>query len=244
MKAADFSEDKFLGGRIIAAQPSHGFRAGHDSVLLAAAVPATSGECVLELGSGSGVASLCLVARVAGCEVLGIEIDPTLVALANENAKRNKMDSRARFIAGDAREARWEGAPFDLVFFNPPFHPDTGQISPNSSRDRATRDTGDAVRSWTERALAVVKSGGTVTAILRADRLDDFLQASGRAGVSVLPLLPSIGEKAKRVIVRIRKDDSAALFTAPGFTLHEDGRPTHGAEAVLRHAAALPLTRA
>jgi tRNA1(Val) A37 N6-methylase TrmN6 len=238
-----FTFDGFLGERLTIAQPKHGFRAGHDAVLLVAAVPAKAGESVLELGSGSGVSSLCLAARVSGCEVLGVEIDPALAALANENAKRNKMDLRVRFIADDARSVNPDGTPFEHVFFNPPFHPDTGQVSPTPARDRATRDMDDAVRAWTARALTLAKTGGTVTAILRADRLDDFLGVSGKAGAAVLPLLAGVGEPPKRVIVQIRKGDSAALFTAPGFALHEGGRPTHGAEAVLRHGAALPLTR-
>ncbi len=241
MNTGDFTADGFLDGRITIAQPKLGFRAGHDSVLLAAAVPASSGERILELGAGSGVSSLCLAARVSGCKVLGVEIDPALVALANDNAKRNKMDSRVRFVVGDACEVMPDSAPFDHVFFNPPFHPDTGQVSPNASRDIATRDTEDAVRSWTARALALVRSGGTVTAVLRAGRLNDFLAISGKAGASVLPLLPGVGEPPKRIIVQAVRGDSTPLFTLPGFPLHEGGRPTHGAEAVLRFAAALPL---
>lgn len=236
---AEVTQDGFLGGRLTIAQPRHGFRAGHDSVLLAATIPAKAGERILEFGSGVGVASLCLAARVANCEILGIEIDWALVALANDNAKRNGLN--ARFVAGDAREAKSEGAPFDHVFFNPPFHPDTGQVSLHAARDRATRDTDDAVRSWTERALQLVKAGGTVTAILRADRLEDFLSVTGKRGVVVLPLLPSAGDPPKRVIVQLRMGDPAPLATMAGFPLHEDGRPTHGAEAVLRHAAALPI---
>lgn len=236
----DITEDGFLGGRLTIAQPKQGFRAGHDSVLLAAAVPASAGERILELGSGVGVASLCLAARVGDCEIFGIEIDPALVMLANDNARRNALTQRVHFVAGDARQAKFE-TPFDHVFFNPPFHPDTGQVSPHASRDRATRDTGDAVGTWTERALELVKPGGTVTAILRADRLDDFLKASGKFGVVVLPLLSSVGEEPKRVIVQQRKGERAALRTMTGFPLHEGGRPTHGAEAVLRHAAALPV---
>lgn len=235
----DFTLDGFLGGRLTIAQPKNGFRAGHDSVLLAAAVPASAGERVLELGSGVGVASLCLAARTK-CDVLGIEIDPALVAISNENAQRNGM-ARARYMVGDAGSTQPDGAPFDHVFFNPPFHPDTGQVSPHAARDRATRDTDDAVRLWAERALTLVKQGGTVTAILRADRQDDFLQASGNAGVAVLPLLPSVGETPKRVIVQKRMGDGSPLRTMAGLPLHEHGRPTHGAEAVLRHGAALPL---
>ena len=242
-KNRDFTEDKFLGGRISIKQPKQGFRAGHDSVLLAAAVSARADDRILELGSGSGVSSLCLATRISGCEVLGIEIDSALVALANENAKRNGMGERVRFVTGDAREVKPDSAPFDHVFFNPPFHPDTGQVSPHAARDLATRDTDDAVHSWTKHAMTLVKSGGAVTAILRADRQDDFLAVSGRAGAVVLPLLPGVGEPPKRVIVQKHLGNTTPFSTMTGFPLHEEGRPTHGAEAVLRHAAALPLVK-
>ena len=39
---AGITEDRLLDGRVILRQPRDGFRAGIDSVLLAAAVPATS----------------------------------------------------------------------------------------------------------------------------------------------------------------------------------------------------------
>ena len=68
--------DRFLGGRIVAAQPKTGFRAGHDSVLLAAAIPDDPGGKVLELGSGAGIASICFAWRAANSSVRGVEIDP------------------------------------------------------------------------------------------------------------------------------------------------------------------------
>ncbi|MEO0665427.1 MAG: methyltransferase, partial [Pseudomonadota bacterium] len=67
--------DAFLGGRVKAWQPRHGYRAGVDAVLLAAACPAKAGESVLELGCGVGVASLCLAART-GAVPTGVEIQP------------------------------------------------------------------------------------------------------------------------------------------------------------------------
>ena len=93
--------DRFLGGRLTIAQPKRAFRAGHDTVLLAAAVPAGPREFVLELGAGAGVASLCLAVRVPDVRLLGIELNPELVRLANENAVRNGMGERVRFEAGD-----------------------------------------------------------------------------------------------------------------------------------------------
>jgi tRNA1(Val) A37 N6-methylase TrmN6 len=242
--------DRFLGGRLRIAQSAHGFRAGHDTVLLAAAVPAQAGARVLELGSGAGVASLCLAARVCGAHILGIEIDADAVTLANENAARNGMEGRVRFEPGDAANAdsllilsrshsdRLEG--YDHVFFNPPFHPPTGQRSPNATRARAMHDNGEILARWTRTALALTRSGGTVTAILPANRADEMLIS--KDGAVLFPFFPHAGEPAKRAIVRIVKDSALPFRIASGLVLHEaDGRNTEAAETVLRYGAELRL---
>ena len=237
MTAPDFTLDGFLGGLIEVRQPKQGFRAGHDTVLLAAAIPARAGEHVLELGSGAGVGSLCLAARVE-CEITGVELDAALVALANENAKANGYAERVKFVAGDARS--FFGGPYDRGFFNPPFHHASGDVSPNPARDAATRDSGDALHQWTANALRQVHKGGTVTLIVRADRVPELVAAFPRAGLSVLPLRRRADESPKRAVVRLEKGSTAPMREAKGLVLHEtDGTPTSAAEAVLRHAAAL-----
>jgi tRNA1Val (adenine37-N6)-methyltransferase len=84
----DLTRDAFLGGRLHVWQPARGYRAGTDPVFLAAACPARSGEHVLELGCGVGVASLCLAARVEGLALTGVERQVDYAALARRNAER------------------------------------------------------------------------------------------------------------------------------------------------------------
>jgi tRNA1Val (adenine37-N6)-methyltransferase len=234
-----FTRDRFLGGRVLADQPGKGFRAGHDTVLLAASVPAHPGDSVLELGAGTGVASLCLAARMPEISILGVEIDEGLVAVANANAVLNGVADRVRFEAGDAVTLA-PGKRFTHVFFNPPFHPETGRGSSDASRERAKRGGKDLIARWTSVALAHALAG--VTAILRADRIEEMLgQAPGRLA-HVLPLLPRAGEAAKRAIVRIEIGKSGEPIVLNGFVLHEaDGKNTKAAEAVLRHGAAIAL---
>jgi tRNA1(Val) A37 N6-methylase TrmN6 len=237
----DFTLDRFLGGRLTITQPKKGFRAGHDTVLLAATVPAEAGSHCLELGAGTGVASLCLAARIPGVFVLGLEIDQDLVRLANENAARNGLTNCARFEPGDVARLGAAG-PFDHVFFNPPFHPVSGNPSPNMGRDRAMRDADDAVSAWTRVARASTRSGGTVTAILRADRADEMLDERGSDAATLFPLFPHAGEPPKRVIVQLELGHSGPVRQAAGLVLHAtDGRNTEGAEAVLRRGARLRL---
>ena len=233
--------DKFLDGRVVADQRGAGFRSGLDAVMLAASVPAGAGETALELGSGAGVASLCLAARVPGCEIWGLEIDPALVRLATANAAANNAADRVHFLAGDALqpppELRHE---FQHVFCNPPFHAGEGQTPPAAARARALHDAG-TLPDWLAAGLKRTASGGSFTAILRADRLGEALAALPERGLAILPLWPKAGgpsrqgEAAKRVVVQCRKGARAPLALLPGLVLHEaDGRYTPRADAILR----------
>ena len=235
----------FLDGRIIASQPKDGFQSGLDAVMLAAAVPAKPGEKVLELGAGAGVASLCLMARVEGLDLVGVEIDPELADYAQDNAYANcEMTADARFVAADIFALPPElKRDFDQVFANPPFHGE-GQVSPDPARAAALMDHG-ALNDWLKLGLQRTVSGGFFTTILRADRLNEALATFPGRGLCAFPLWPRQSEVAKRVIVQVRKGSNAPFALLPGLVLHqEDGSWTPEADAVLRRGNALALSGA
>jgi len=234
--------DTFLDGRVKVAQPGSGFRSGLDAVMLAAAVPAKDGNNALELGAGSGVASLCLEGRVPGVNVTGVERDPELAALANHNAVSN--NAKARFVSADIFALPPElKRDFDQVLANPPFHGE-GQASPDAARAAALMDDG-RLPDWLALGLQRTISGGYFTAILRADRLNQALAAMPQKGLCVFPLVPRSGEAPKRVIVQARKGSKAPFTLLPGLVLHwGDGSWTPEADAVLRRGSALALSGA
>jgi len=235
----------FLDGRIIAAQPRDGFQSGSDAVFLAAAVPARQGEKTLELGAGSGIASLCLMTRVSGLDVTGVEIDPVAASYAQDNAYANCAETAdARFICADIFALPPElKRDFDQVFANPPFHGE-GQASPDAARAAALMDDG-RLGDWLKLGLQRTVSGGYFTAILRADRLNEALAALPEKGVAAFPLFPRAGESPKRVIVQARKGSKAPFALLPGLVLHQpDGSWTPEADAVLRRGGALALSGA
>lgn len=242
------SDDALLGGRVKLLQPTEGYRAAIDPVLLAAAVPAAAADRVLDLGCGVGAASLCLAARVAGCRVTGIEVQRELVRLAGENAARNGVADRVTFMAGDIRNPppRLEPGRFAHVMANPPYmEAEAASPSPLPAKVTATIEGGADLAAWVRFALAMARQRGSITFIHRADRLEHLLaQFAGRAGaIVVLPLWPGAGKPAKRVIVHARKDIATPTRLLPGLVLHEaDGRYTAAADAVLRDGVALPLT--
>jgi len=241
------TEDHVLGGRVLLRQMGEGLRVAIDPILLAAAVPAEPGEIVLDLGTGNGVAALCLARRCVGCRVVGLELQPELMRQAAENATLNGLDAAVSVMVGDvgAPPPRLAPATFHHVMANPPYlKAGTGTVPANPLKALAIAEGEADLAVWIRTALAMVRPRGTISIIHRADRLDALLAAfGGRAGeIVVFPLWPNAGKAAKRVLVRARRDSGAPLRLAPGLVLHDgEGRFTPGADAILRDAAALEL---
>ena len=246
-RAVEISEDGLLDGRVRLRQPLVGYRAAIDPVFLAAAVPAEPGESLLDLGCGAGAAALCLLARVPGTRVTGLEIQAELVRLAGENGRDNGWGARFLPLAGDVARPPLRLAPgsFHHVLCNPPqLAAERALTAADPGRDLANREGAARLGDWVTTAFAMVRPKGTITFIHRADRLDDLLSAfSGRAGeLVVFPLWPGAGKAAKRVLVRARKDAATPLRLAPGLVLHQaDGSFTAAAETVLRAGKGLEL---
>lgn len=241
---SEVTEDELLSGRIRLLQPKHGYRVAVDPVLLAAAVPAGPGDLVLDAGTGTGAAALCLAARAPGCRIVGLEMQVALVELARRNVAGNGLGERIDLVAGDLAAWAPEGRqPFDHVMSNPPFLDEArGSLPPDPQR-RMAHVLSMQLPAWIDVCLRRLRPGGNLTMIHRADRLDTILASlSGRAGaVTVIPLWPREGAPAaRRVIVRAIKGSRAPVFLSRGLVLHDaTGQFTAAAEAILRHAAAL-----
>ena len=247
---ARLTRDRLLGGRVTLLQPASGYRAAIDPVLLAAAAPARRGETVAELGCGAGAAALCLTARAPDVRAVGVERDAALAALAERNAAENGAADRVRIVRADIADiraprdlARHGLAPCDHAMANPPHLPPE-RAMPARRGDPATVETGASLDDWVTAALALLRPGGGLSLIHRADRMDGLLAAlHGRAGeVVIFPLWPKAGRAARRVLARARKAARGPARLAPGLVLHRaDGRYTEEAEAVLRHGAPLRI---
>jgi tRNA1(Val) A37 N6-methylase TrmN6 len=246
------TDDAVLGGRLRLRQPARGHRFGHDAILLAASTPAAAGEVAVDLGAGVGAAGLALARRVAGVTVRLVEIDPELAALAAENAARNGLGERvtahALDVAAPAAQFAAAGlgpASADRVLMNPPFHPSgRAQGSPDARRRAAHLAAPGALATWVGSAARLLRVGGTLSAIHRADAMDALvgLLEPAFGALAILPVHPRPAAGAIRILVRAAKGARAPLRLLPGLVLNDDcGRPAARAEAVLRDGAALPL---
>lgn len=241
------SEDSLLGGQVRILQPLQGYRAAIDPVLLAAAVDPAGGRQVLELGCGTGAASLCLLRRCPELRVTGLELDPESAALARRSAALNGLEDRFQVLEGDllAPPPELAGRAFDQAICNPPYNrAASATASPKAALAGAHSESAAVLDDWIAAARRSLKPKGRLTLIHRADRLGEILALlQGWAGeILVFPLWPGENKPAKRVLLRARAGVGTPMKLLAGLTLHgADGGFTPQAETILRQGAALPL---
>jgi tRNA1(Val) A37 N6-methylase TrmN6 len=246
------TDDAVLGGRLKLHQPARGHRVGHDAILLAASTFAAAGDVAVDLGAGVGAAGLALALRLPGVSVRLVELDAELAGLAAQNAARNGLASRVTTHALDVAAPLVDFAAAglgpgtaDRVLMNPPFL-DVGraQASPDARRRAAHMAAPGSLAIWIGTAARLLRAGGSLTLICRADGLSELLGLIEEAfgAVTVQPVHPKPAAPAIRVLARAAKGSRAPFGLLPGLVLNgADGRPTAEAEAVLRGGSTLPL---
>ncbi len=160
-----------------------------EPVRLAARIPAVAGKSVLDVGTGTGVLALLLLARGAASAV-ATDLDPRAVDCAEANARGLGFAGRLRAVQADLFPP--DPTAFDLVVANPPWLPQT----PQTRLDGAVYDPdGRFVRGFLERLRGHLAPAGRGYLILSdfAERLGlrapDFLaQEAARQGLALREL--------------------------------------------------------
>ncbi len=238
----DLAEGALLAGRVRYWQNREGYRTGIEPVLLAAACPARPGERVLELGTGAGAALLCLAARVPGVHGVGVELDPTMAALARRNLAANGWDD---IIVTEADAAGFTAdAPFDHAISNPPWHDSASTPSPVPGRRRAKQARGGLLAAWCDAAARALRPGATLTLVLPAALVGNAFEALAGAGLAapaLFPLWPREGRSARLILLQARRGARGAACVLPGAVLHEGPGWSAWADRVLRDGAAISM---
>jgi tRNA1(Val) A37 N6-methylase TrmN6 len=246
----EFTEDAFLGGQLRLRQPKSGHRAGHDAMLLAAATSARSGDRVVDFGAGVGAAGLAVAKRVAGIELVLVEIDEALAGLARGNADSNAIAADVIVLdvastAGAFAAVGLSPDSVDVVLMNPPFNDAARhRASPDKAREIAHVATAATLESWIHAARRILKSGGALSLIWRADGLLEVLAALDR-GFGSLAILPVHGDAkmpAIRVLIRAIKGGKAPTRLHAALMLNDESAvPNKQVQDILSGKEVLPL---
>jgi tRNA1(Val) A37 N6-methylase TrmN6 len=237
------AQQTLLGGKIIYQQLDSGHRTGIEPVLLAASIPAKPGATILEAGTGAGAGLLCLAHRVELGIGIGLEREPTLAALAAANLRANHCSTGA-ILVGDLIAAPLARRRFDHVMANPPWFDPANTASPDPLRRLARAISAPGLEDWITTLASLLRPGGTITLILPASRLPEFVQGCATAHIGalkIMPLWPRAGRPAKLMIVQGCLQGRSPLRLLAGLTLHDTNGFSPTAEQILRDGAALAL---
>jgi tRNA1(Val) A37 N6-methylase TrmN6 len=244
------STDAFLDGRLMLRQPLKGHRIGTDALLLAAVTPPIGRVC--DLGSGVGLVGLALGLAGATGVVL-VEREAVFAACARINAEKAGLGAHVNVAEVDVfdrrailADPRLADQSFDAVATNPPYDQALrGRRTPNALKLAAHAMAGGNLTNWLACAVRLLKDGGVLTLIHRADKLADVLAAlPRRAGsVAIRPVLPRDGEGATRILVSAIAGSRAPLSILPPLILHDavgqftpEARQIHEGRAALARA--------
>lgn len=177
-----------------------------DAVLLAHFASVRKSGKVADLGAGTGVIGLLLVARGAAA-VTGIELNPAMADMASRSAKLNGLEDKLRIINGDLRLITdlLPGGNFELVVSNPPYRPiGGGYISPNDQVAMARHELTASLTDIVAAARYLVKYRGRFAMVHLPERLAEITLAMCQAGIEPKRLqfvYPRVDKKPNMVLI-------------------------------------------
>lgn len=237
----DYTEDYLLDKHLRIFQPTDGYRASTDAVMLSAMIgKIKKGDSILDVGSGTGAISLCLAARFQtfAPQITGLELQPALAGLSNQSAAANGFEKFLHYVNCDIKHKpqEIENCSFAHVITNPPYA-ESDMPSPNESKALAHNHHDFSLAGWIDFCIKMIKPQGHFYIINRAEAVDEILSAiHGKLGhIEIIPLFSKAGQKAKRVIIRAQKDNRTPTVIHSSLIIHEDnGNYTETAQKILR----------
>lgn len=162
-----------------------------DTETLVEAALAEPFERLLDLGTGSGILAVTLLAERPGATGVATDISDPALELARANAARHAVLDRLKMRRGSWWEAVPEGAVFDLIVSNPPYvsQADYPKLAPEITEyePRAALTPGgdglDAYRAILHGLPGRLAPGGRLAVEIGADQALDVRELFAAAGL-------------------------------------------------------------
>ena len=181
---AEFERLDTVNEQIRLIQNKNGLTFGTDAFLLAAYVRSMSHAHAVELGGGTGIVSLLLLAKNKVERVSVAEVQPNFAQLIERNADLNGFADRLNTICCDVRTLtpKQIGSEVPLVFANPPYMKcSTGKRNEADEKYIARHEVCGTITDFCDCAGRLLKHGGKFVCVWRPDRLTDLLRAMEHA---------------------------------------------------------------
>lgn len=155
---------------------------------------------ILDIGCGSGAISVSLAKYIEDVKVTAVDISEDILKISEENAKKNEVSGKIKFICSDVKSDKFiqqVGKLFDIVAVNPPYvSGKEWSLLPleiqNHEPRQALCDEGDGLsfyRLISESVMPMLKKDGSL-----------FFEVGDRQSSNVKSILEEYGYKNIQII--------------------------------------------
>ena len=229
-------------------QTKSGFCFGSDAVLLARFARLRKGARVLDMCTGTGIIPVLLLAREPSLSIDAVEIMQDVADMARRTMVLNSVEDKIRVKRADLNDAAniYGKRVFDIVTCNPPYmNKGGGLVNPNDRLAAARHEIYCSLDGVVKSAAEVLKQGGKLFMVHRADRLCDVMTSLRKYKIEPKRLSmvqPNSKSAPNLILIEASYGGRAQLtVTPPVFMYDDDGNYIQQIKGDLYGGNALPL---
>lgn len=204
-------------------QRTDGLTFGTDALLLAGYISGKHRRAI-ELGGGTGIISMLLLAREKVGEAVAVEVQPEYAELIKRNAELNSLTALSA-VCADVRDYKpeWEA---DVVYTNPPYMKvDSGKANLTDAKNVARHEVMGDIGDFCRAAKRMLRYGGRFAAVYRPDRLTDLIYGMREAGLEPKRMTfvhADAESEPSMVLVEARADGKSGMLLTKPLLIYAD----------------------
>ena len=208
--------------------PEGAFPLSTDSILLANFARLPRNARVLDLGSGCATLGLLLCAQREDCHITGVELSQAAHMGAQENIRRNALESRLESIFTALRHIPqlFPAGAFHCCVSNPPYF----SAGPASSRfPQARQESQCTLEQLMQSAAWALKFGGDLFLVHRPERLGEIIARGSEQGLEAKRLClvrHTHSAPTNLILLQLRKGAKPGLKIEEAAFYDSQGNPT------------------
>lgn len=205
-----------------------GLTFGTDAYLLSAYVRRQSKAHAVDLGSGTGIIPLLLLARGKVASVEAVELQEEFAELIERNAELNDFSERMFAHCADVREINADsfGRTVDIAVSNPPYMKTSGKPNGSDRKNIARHEVAGGISDFCGAAGRILKHGGLFYTVYRADRLCELISALTAAKLEP-KRMTFVHARAELppclVLCESKKGASPGMYVTPPLVMYSSG---------------------
>lgn len=153
---------------------------GIDSIILSDfAKCIKNNSIVLDLGTGTGIISILLTAKINAKKIYGIELQKEVAKMADKSIKLNKLENKIEIINDNIKnlEKYFKKNSIDAIVTNPPYKKqNTGLKNENKIKLLSKYELESSLEDFIKISSILLKDKGEFYIVHRPDRIADIIE--------------------------------------------------------------------